>query len=170
MTGMRHQRRPAAGQTLIAALAFGLACSSVQAETIYRCDRADGGVVFSDSPCDAQAAPYRSDKPLSVVEAPNRLAERIAANQAFIDQRRQNLHQARQARAPDVPREDNRSPAPGPSQPWLQLPYWPPPLIEPPHPQPPAPRGQNDRFSALSGPFPGTVRRRNDSAANRDPQ
>lgn len=149
---------------LIAPLATVLLIPATVAETIYRCNQADGSVVFSDTPCDDRGEPYESTNRLSVIEAPQHLAERMAENQAFIDQRRQDLSRARQETVlsplPDI---QTGSSAAGNQQPWLPIGYWWPQPIEPPGPEVPGdrePRPRDDRFSALRGPFPGTTRRR----------
>ncbi|MFP4207542.1 MAG: DUF4124 domain-containing protein [Wenzhouxiangella sp.] len=156
-----HLRRLVAGLVMLAA---GMAMNSAAAETVYRCAGSDGSVVFSDTPCDQQALPYKATRRLSVIDPPPRLEERIAANQAFLEQRRARLQRPQPpettapAPVPRRPATDRSSP------PLLQVPYWPPPTAAP-HPErQPTPRA--DRFSALSGRFPGTDRRR---PARQDP-
>lgn len=159
---------------LLVALFAGLMLAPATAnETIYRCEREDGSVVFSDRPCDEQATVYRAGNNLSVVDAPKRLAERIEENRAFIDQRRERLLEQRRSAEPATERAEQPRPQSSPQQPLLQVPYWPPQPIEPPTPQPPGgrePSPGDDRFSALSGPFPGTIRRRDASARDPDAQ
>jgi hypothetical protein len=159
--------RQALAIALSAALIGLFSLPGAAAETIYRCDHPDGSVIFSDSPCDAKAQPYRSGNTLSVIQAPNQLAERMAQNRAFIEQRRQELLQARNSGKAASPATD-APPANVQSQPWLRSPYgWPQP-IRPGLPVNRQPDPADDRFSALSGPFPGTVRQRdrNDALPN----
>lgn len=168
----RFQPKARATRLLIAMLGAIVLAPAAAAETIYRCDQADGSVIFSDSPCDDQGVAYQAGNTLSVVEAPTRLAERIEENRAFIEQRRERLIQQRR---PDESTPDGaeRAVPPDPSQPLLQVPYWPPQPIDPPTPAPPVdrePAPGDDDFSALSGPFPGTTRRRDAPAEDPDSQ
>lgn len=158
---IRRHRGPTSLAIVLAVLfAESVLLPGVAAETIYRCDRPDGRVIFSDSPCDDNANPYRTGNTLSVIEAPDQLAERVAQNQAFIEQRRQALSRARQT-GEAASASDEKPPASVQSQSWLYTPYrWPPPMrpVRPGSPIDREPDSGSDRFSALSGPFPGTIR------------
>lgn len=70
-------------------------CSLPQAQEIYRCER-DGGVVFSDLPCDDEAEPYRAGRSLSVIEPAEGLDGVAEENRAFVSERRARLAERRQ--------------------------------------------------------------------------
>lgn len=165
---------------LVACGSVFLASSALTGESIFRCDAADGSVTFSDSPCDAQAREYHSAATLSVISTPQNLAERIEANRAFIDQRRERLRVARETSRQAAGRQTqvsqtstSASAAIGTRSGLLPVPYWLP-AHEQPTPQPSRePAAREERFSALSGRQIGSVRRPNEADNNRpsaDPQ
>lgn len=135
---------------------------------IYRCE-SDGVIEFSDTPCQAEPQPYRSAGNVSVVSAPDDLQQTARLNQAFIEQRQEALEEQRSERdrrAEDADARNQRQPAPA-SRAYLPLryhgfprhrryPVYPSPGRNPPY-RSDASREQQP-FSALSGPFPGTRR------------
>lgn len=148
---------------------IGIMAAPVQAD-IYRCE-IDGVIVFADSPCQDDARPYESRGGISVVEAPSNLAEIEAANQALIRHRL-----AQQAERAAAARQRAETPTPPPisreTSPWVPvfgLPHHrydhrydnrgrrhPPRRFAEDEPQ------REQRYSALSGPLPGTRRRDRD--------
>lgn len=146
------------------ALLISLPFASLQADTtIYRCTDADGTLIFSDRPCDDTAQVYESRESLSVISAPDNVAERVEANREFIDSRRERLTEGR--RGPEAPSETTARPpqrSPQSQQPMI-LPAWP--AGETERPSPPVPpterpeQERNERFSALGGRQPGSRRR-----------
>lgn len=169
---MNRRRREGTGTLLavvFSAITSLLTAAAGAEEIIYRCVHENGSLVFSDSPCDRQAQPYRAGNNLSVISAPDHLAERTAQNQAFIEQRRLELQRARRAGEPPSPAAQTQPPAAGPMHSGYYIPYGWPPSARPISPEPPPahrdPSAEQDRFSALSGPFPGSTRRRGQPGA-----
>ncbi|TVS12323.1 MAG: DUF4124 domain-containing protein [Wenzhouxiangella sp.] len=138
--------------------------TALQADTpVYRCSDDSGVVTFSDRPCDEQAEPYQGRGRLSVIAGSDDVAERAALNRAFIEQRRERAEMRAEqppARSPEPPRAD----PPGTGTRNVYVPYW---LTRPtrpeqrPQPLPSQPQTQTreERFSALGGRQPGSVRR-----------
>jgi hypothetical protein len=142
------------------------------AAEIYRCE-VEGVVVFTDRPCHADAQPYRAKPGLSVVSAPDNLAEVAEQNRAWLAAEQQRQDQQRAARAARAassaaarkPATTPRGPAQGSGHPVFALPYFAPPL--PPqadrrlHAQRQGPAREeaaDARFSALGGRQPGSRR------------
>jgi hypothetical protein len=143
-------------QTAFCALILLAASFSVSAE-IYRCE-VDGVVIFSDRACQADAQPYRLTGNLSVVSAPADLDHTHTLNQAFIRERldRQAARdQARAARPVEIPEKPIVRPAP-----FFALPHYGPQRRPGQRPEQLDQAPGQQRFSALSGPFPGTRRDR----------
>lgn len=130
--------------------------------TIYRCIDAAGTPVFSDQPCGEQAQPHQTGARLSIIEAPDDVEAVVEANRVFIDQQRERRQAAAQQRARLDELPAVREPPSAP-QPRVQfVPYWLPPAHHKPRPSPdPVERQREERFSALSGRQPGSVRRSN---------
>jgi hypothetical protein len=149
---------------------LGLSFSLTVAADIYRCE-VDNVIVFSDTACQAGAQPYASKGQMSVVEVPESLEHTAELNRQFVQQRLDRQSAERQARAAR-PQTAPIMPAQAQGQPPARV------IVLPPYYQhdhypggPPPGRGRPDRrpvedeepgqqkFSALSGPFPGTRRR-----------
>ena len=129
--------------------------------TIYRCVDAAGTTVFSDQPCGEQAQRHEAGARLSVIEAPANVEAVVEANRVFINQQRERRQAAAQQRARQEELTALRAqPA---AQPRVQfVPYWLPPAHHKPRPPPErVEREREERFSALSGRQPGSVRRSN---------
>ncbi len=148
----------------IGLLATGLASPSATADIIYRCDAPDGSIIFSDQPCGQSQRQYEPSQRLSIVGAPPDLIARMTENQAFIDQRRARIR-AQEPLYPGHTRPQSPEREPSPNPYLMFFPVW-----TAPSPLPPGqgdhgsaePSRAQDKFSALSGPFPGTVRRTKD--------
>ncbi len=142
---------------------------------VFRCE-IDGTIVFSDTACQPDAQPYTSSAGISVISPPVDREKTAERNREFIAQRLERQAEARQARAEAAraarAREDQ---PPGPpahaaagrtAAPVVYVPYHAPGPRRPdrgPHHRPSKPESEpverTRRFSALSGPFPGTRRR-----------
>ncbi|MFW5926611.1 MAG: DUF4124 domain-containing protein [Wenzhouxiangella sp.] len=136
---------------------------AAQAE-IYRCQ--DGDVaVFSDQPCQENAARYQPRRQISVIAPAEDLEETAQRNRAFLEQRRRQRDAARErSEAQDRPeKEEDRSP-PGATE-TIYVPYM---IDRPPRRRrsdrrkPEKPEAADERFSPLSGRLPGTRRRDKD--------
>jgi hypothetical protein len=137
---------------------------------VFRCE-IDGTIVFSDTACQPDAQPYTSQAGISVISRPADLEQTAERNREFIARRLERQVEIRQARAEQARAEAIRaSSPPGPpahaASRVMYVPY-----------HVPAPRREGrghhrrhaqdqtepaqrqQRFSALSGPFPGTRRR-----------
>jgi hypothetical protein len=145
-----------------------LASPTAGAETIYRCDKTDGSTVFSDHPCGQSQRPYEPRQRLSIVSAAPDLNTRISRNQAFIERRRARIER-QTPRGPAQQPRPNESIQSGGDQRLVVLPGWWtgfPPRAD--HHRVGRSSGTHDsgsddvRFSALGGPFPGTIRREGD--------
>lgn len=140
---------------------------------VFRCE-IDGTIVFSDTACQPDARPYTSQAGISVISRPVDLDQTSERNREFIDQRLERQAETRKARAEQVraaqqAQAHQSGPPPhaaarGSAAPIIYVPY------RAPHrsdhgqharhrPAAQAPAEQERRFSALSGPFPGTRRR-----------
>lgn len=125
--------------------------------TIYRCANEDGSIVFSDRPCDDEARAYQGPSSLSVISAPADVQARTEANRAFIEERRERMNEARRTR--ELPEQQQAPLVPQPARPPGHfMPYRAPPQEARPLPESTAP-DREERFSALSGRQPGSVRR-----------
>lgn len=151
-------KRPTVPSLVCALLAAGiLAPHAAGAETIvYRCVDADGTLIFSDRPCDDEARVHQSGTGMSVIQSPENVDARQAANRAFIEQQRERRAEARaQREAQEV--EPVRGVRPiQPQAPFV--PYWAPTPETRPAPDRTADE-REERFSALSGRLPGIARR-----------
>ena len=136
-----------------------LSTAALGQTTIYRCVDYAGTIVFSDQPCDEQAQPHDTGNRLSVIQAPDNVEAVVQANRVFIDRQREQRQLAAQQRA----RQEQAAPAPHLRPPRVQfVPYWLPPAHYKPRPPPDrVEREREERFSALSGRQPGSVRRSN---------
>ena len=137
---------------------------------IYRCE-VDNVIVFSDTACQADAQPYASQGRVSVIAVPESLAHTAELNRQFVQQRLDRQSAERQARA-ERSHAASLIPAHARSEPSAHViglplhyqhgyrPGGPPPGRRGPDRRPVEEEepGQQ-RFSALSGPFPGTRRR-----------
>ncbi|AKS41817.1 hypothetical protein [Wenzhouxiangella marina] len=146
-----------------------IVCSVSQADPttlIYRCE-VDGTVVFADQPCDASATPYDTTASLSIIEHSKDLKTGNEAVQALLSHRREQQAERRRLReqvtaAPPAPvvivEQVQTTPLP-----WYPR-HWRPER----RPLPPASIPERpSRYSALSGPFPGT--RRTPDPLHQDP-
>jgi hypothetical protein len=138
---------------------------------IYRCE-VDSVIVFSDTACQAGAQPYASQGRVSVIEVPESLEHTAELNRQFIQQRLDRQSAERQARA-ERSHAAPLMPAHAHSEPPARIIALPLHYYQQPHRPGGPPPGHRypdrrpvedeqpgqQRFSALSGPFPGTRRR-----------
>lgn len=146
-----------------ALLLAGLA--TVAPAEVYRCDEA-GITVFSDQPCSDQAITHRPVRQISVIEPSADLEQVAERNRAFIRERLDRQAEIRKARVQAASRAQAARPGPHHQVPaFVHVPVW----VEPrlhrfpeqrrdDKDRPPLPHAARQRFSALSGPFPGTRR------------
>ncbi len=145
------------------------------AAEVFRCE-IDGTIVFSDTACQPDAQRYTSSAGISVISSPVDREHTAELNREFIAQRLERQAEVRQARAEAAraaPARQGHPPGP-PSYaaagraaaPVIYVPYHAPGPRRPdhgPHRRPSKPDAEpaerTRRFSALSGPFPGTRRR-----------
>lgn len=131
---------------------------------IYRCVE-DGRIVYTDQPCE-DGEVVREIKPMDAAESVAELERIIARNQEFIERRRDRLAEARMERErawreqPQVIVVDSHhrpviSPVGHAGFPVKK------------HRDAPEPAAREERFSALSGPFPGTRRTARDPSPPR---
>jgi hypothetical protein len=142
------------------------------AAEIFRCD-IDGVIVFSDAACQPGARPYQAQTGISIISQPADQALTRERNQQFIKERLDRQAAARLARVQRAQTSRTQSLPPAANQrgkanpPGLllvpyQIPNQPVHRRGHRHGPPPDSPGQDQqqrRYSALSGPFPGTRRR-----------
>lgn len=147
----------------VAMLVLLVASVTAQAQ-IYRCE-IDGTTVFSDTPCSIDAVAYASAATVSVIPSAGDLDRTEAANQAFIQARLDRQAAERETRLRRAERSQAAAVAPAPAANRV--------IILPqvaqapghgryrPHPRHRAGEEEatrQQRFSALSGPWPGSRR------------
>ncbi len=135
---------------------------ALHAETsVYRCSDDSGVVTFSDRPCGDEAERYRLPTTLSVIAGADDVAERAALNRAFIERRRERA-QTRSEPRPALPEQRQQAESPSARPDTVYVPYW---LARPAagetreRPSPAQRQRGEERFSALGGRQPGSVRR-----------
>ncbi|MEN1728964.1 MAG: hypothetical protein AAGJ52_11050 [Pseudomonadota bacterium] len=144
-----------------------------QASDIYRCE-IDGVIEFSDQPCQTDSVPYQPAGSISVIEPAQDLSSIQQRNQDWLDQ-----HRDRQTREDEIAAARRlaaaqTTPTPAPPQPARVIsPWaWQPPTYRPPVRPPVRPPSEFEpppqRYSALSGPFPGTRRRASNDSTTSD--